>query len=374
MNNYFTIILAFFLSVSGYAQDTKTTNAEAAFQQIIDDKTPNATGILLAVYAPDLGIEWQGASGFDSKPKEHKLTPEQPFRIASITKTYTAVSILRLSEMGKLDINNPIGDYISEAHKTILKQDNYNPDVITIKQCLQHTSGIYDYAEGGDDYVMTAMKDPNKQWTRTEQIQFAIDHGDPVGVPGEVYHYSDTGYVLLGEIIERLTGKGLAEANRALINFDKLGLTQTWLQELESAPKGMGKMASSYLEELDATRWHNSVDLYGGGGYVSTTEDLAKFYHHLFNNNVFDTSETLKTMLTSNGITNQGRSAQAYKMGIWEINTHHGKGYMHNGFWGSAVIHFPDYNATVALYHVDNFNNDVMRGALMEIVKQSKKK
>ena len=370
MKYYFTGILVFFLIFSGYAQ---TSKSEVVFQQLLDNKAKSSTGVLMAVYAPKLDLKWQGAAGFDNKAKEHKLSPEQPFRIASITKSFTAVSILRLSEMGKLDINDPIATYISEKHKAILKKDNYDVDAITIKQCLQHTSGIFDYAVGTNEYVATAIKEPKKRWTRTEQIQFAIDHGDPVGKPGEVYHYSDTGYNLLGEIIERVTGKSLAAANRELIQFKKLKLSNTWLQSLEPAPKGMSRRVHAYFQDVDATNWDNSVDLYGGGGYVSTTEDLTKFYHHLFNNGIFEKPETLNIMLSSNGITNQGRMAQSYKMGLWEIKTPYGSGYMHNGFWGSAAIHFPDYNATVGLHYIDGFDNDLMKAAFMEIVKLSKK-
>jgi len=372
MKYYITTLLALFLILRGHSQVTETKTSEAVFQELLEHKAKISTGVLMAVYAPNMSVNWQGAAGFDSKTKEHQLTPDQPFRIASITKTFTAVSILRLAEMGKLDIDDPIGMYISENHKNILGQDTYDVNAITIKHCLQHLSGLFDYALGGGDYITAAMENPDKRWTRTEQIQFAIDHGDPVGQPGEIYHYSDTAYVLLGEIIERLTGKGLAEANRELINFDKLNLSSTWLQSLEPKPAGVAKQASSYFESLDATEWDNSVDLYGGGGYVSTTEDLAKFYHHLFNNNIFENPKTLEVMLSPNGITNQGRTSESYRMGLWEIKTPHGSGFMHNGFWGSAVIHFPDYNATIGIYHVDGFNNDLMKGAFMEIVEQSK--
>lgn len=372
MKHYFITILTFLLVLSSCAQNT-TTEANQ-YQSLLDAKAKKSTGVLMAVYAPDLNIDWQGASGYDSRKKDQKLQPDQPFRIASITKTFTAVSILRLAEMGKLDINDPISKYISKEHKALLQKDNYDIDKITVKHCLQHTSGLYDYAMGGDDYVAQAMKTPNKRWTRTEQVQFAMDYGDPVGKPGEVYHYSDTGYVLLGEIIETLTGKGLAAANRELINFKKLGLSHTWLESLEPAPKGIGKKAHAYLQDMDATEWDNSVDLYGGGGYAASTKDLAIFYYQLFNNGIFEKLETLKTLLSPNGITNQGRTAESYKMGLWEIRTPHGNGYMHDGFWGSSTIYFPKYKAAVALYYVDQYDNDLMKGAFVDIVKRSKKK
>lgn len=61
-------------------------------------------------------------------------------------------------------------------------------------------------------------------------------------------------------------------------------------------------------------------------------------------------------------------------MGLWEVKTPNGNGYMHNGFWGSAVIHFPDYNATIGLYHIDAFDNSLMKETFLEIVKYSKNK
>jgi D-alanyl-D-alanine carboxypeptidase len=369
-----SILFAFTFVTISFAQKQVIKDSETAFQKLLHNEAKKSTGVSMTVFAPNLEVHWSGAAGFDNKKKDQKLNEQQPFRIASITKTFTAAAILRLAEMGELNINDPILSYISDKHKLILNKDAYNLSKITIKHCLQHTSGIFDYAVGNDDYVKTAIQNPKKRWTRTEQIQFAIDHGNQVGKPGKVYHYSDTGYVILGEIIERLTGKGLAEANRELLNFEKLELTKTWLQSLEPKPKELLRQASSYLNEIDATHWDNSVDLYGGGGYVSTTDDLAKFYHGLFNGKIFEKPETLQIMLSSNGIKNQGRKAESYTMGLWKIKTPYGNGYMHDGFWGSAVIHFPDYNATIALNYVDNFNNNAMKGAFKEIVKLSKEK
>lgn len=372
MKAIFNTFLILLLAVSTYGQTPTTTSSEVVFQNLLEETAKRSSGVSMTVLAPNFDIQWSGAVGYDSKAKEQKLSVQQPFRIASITKTFTAVGILRLAEMGKVDINAPIKGYISEAHIAILEQDGYDLSAITVKHCLQHTSGLFDYAMGSDDYVKVAMQDPTRRWTRTEQIQFAIDYGDPIGKPGDKYHYSDTGYVLLGEIIERQTGKGLAEGYKALIDFDKLELSSTWLESLEPAPEGLPRLVRTYLEEMDATAWDNSVDLYGGGGYVSTTDDLAKFYQGLFNGNVFEKPETLEIMLSENGISGQGSTAEAYRMGLWIIKTPFGNGFMHNGFWESAVIHFPEYNATIALNFVDGYNLNAMKGAFKEIVRRSK--
>ena len=100
-----------------------------------------------------------------------------------------------------------------------------------------HTSGIYDYGQD-PAYQAAVNADPAKRWTRLEQVRFAMDHGAPVGEPGTVYAYSDTGYSLLGEIIERATGAPLADAYRTLLDFEGLHLDATYLESLEPAPPG----------------------------------------------------------------------------------------------------------------------------------------
>ena len=87
-------------------------------------------------------------------------------------------------------------------------------------------------------YQAAVNADPAKRWTRLEQVRFAMDHGAPVGEPGAVYAYSDTGYGLLGEIIERATGAPLADAYRTLLDFEGLHLDATYLESLEPAPPG----------------------------------------------------------------------------------------------------------------------------------------
>ena len=96
----------------------------------------------------------------------------------------------------------------------------YRPDAITVRQVLVHTSGIYDVGQD-PAYQAAVNADPAKRWTRLEQVRFAMDHGAPVGEPGTVYAYSDTGYSLLGEIIERATGTPLADAYRTLLDFER---------------------------------------------------------------------------------------------------------------------------------------------------------
>jgi len=228
---------------------------------------------------------------------------------------------------------------------------------------MMHTSGLFDYAEGNMDYINEAAKDPTKRWTRTEQIQWAMDHGAPYGLPGEVHHYSDTGYVLLGEIIENTLKTGLAEGMRDLLKFDTLGMSSTWLESLEDRPEGLPPSVKRYLDDMDASLWDNSVDLYGGGGLQSTTRDLATFLQALFSNEIYEQPETLPVMLLKSEYA--GPLAE-YRLGLGYIKGRKSgvEAYMHSGFWGSLFIHFPAYNCSIAINHTADESN----GALQKVI------
>ncbi|WP_299681547.1 serine hydrolase [uncultured Dokdonia sp.] len=345
-----------------------TGSHEEILTRILEEEVQSTdatvTGVSLTVISPQLGIDFSGASGYDSMTKNHVLTPDQPFRIASLTKTFVATSILRLREKGLVSIDDPITNYISKEHIAILEKGGYTPSHITIKQCMTHTSGLFDYAEGNMDYITEAAKDPYKRWTRTEQIQWAMDHGEPKGAPGENYHYSDTGYVLLGEIIEKQTNKGLAEGIRELLKFDTLGMTSTWLESLEDRPDGLPTSVRRYMETLDASDWDNSVDLYGGGGLQSTTRDLAVFLQALFSGKVYEKQETLPVMLLKSEFS--GDPLTEYRLGFGYIKGKKSdiEAYMHSGFWGTLFIHFPAYNCSIAINHT----NDESNGALQKVI------
>jgi D-alanyl-D-alanine carboxypeptidase len=141
------------------------------------------------------------------------LTPGRPFRIASNTKTFTAAATLRLVEQGAIGLDDPLAERASPELVALLRQDGYAVDAITIRQLLQHTSGLYDYAEDPNDEAEVTA-DPGRRWIRADQVREATRLGDPLGPPGQQFAYSDTGYILLGDIIERATGKTLGAAYR----------------------------------------------------------------------------------------------------------------------------------------------------------------
>jgi D-alanyl-D-alanine carboxypeptidase len=261
-----------------------------------------------------------------------------------VTKTFTAAAILRLAEEDKLSLDDPIARHLSPATVALLRHGGYDVDAIRVRHLLQHTSGLYDYAED-PAYQTFVVSHPRHRWTRAEQVRFAINHGKPLARPGTSFHYADTGYVLLGEMLERLNGHGLAAAYRTLLHFNQLGLADTYLETLEPKPPSAKERAHQYLGTIDMTGADPSFDLYGGGGLVSTVNDLARFYSALLDGHVFAKPATLRTMLGSPrrpGISGLG-------MGIFAVSVGQETCWHHDGFWGTTVIHCPRSKVTIAI-------------------------
>lgn len=307
--------------------------------------TPAIAGEAITVQTPKW--TWSGAVGSVSGTKT-PLTPRHSFRIASVTKSFTAAAILRLMETGRLDITKPIFDYISNESSALLNAGGYDPKKITIQQLLSHTSGIYDYAMD-EKYSTKVFGDPSRQWNRAEQIKHAMDNGKPIGTPGEVYAYSDTGYILLGEIIERKTGQNLAAAVRRLLRFQKLGLTDTYWEQLEPKPKfSKAPFAGNMFREADLTQANHSFDLFGGGGLISTTRDLSVFFRALIRGEIFDSRRTLAVLLTIPPAKRGQGGHDTYGNGVYQFNIGREHCLGHGGFWGQTVAYCPASDITFA--------------------------
>ena len=332
------------------------------FQTLIDSvvvSNDSVAGIILHIESPDLNISWTGSAGADKVESNANLKPNQPFRIASITKTYVATTILLLAEKDELSIDDSIGVYLSKEHLNILKSDGYQTDKITIRNLLNHTHGIFDYAMS-DYYFKKIIENPNHLWSRSEQLEIAIQYGEPQGKPNEQFYYSDTGYILLGEIIESITGKSLAKSLRDLIGFENLGFHSTWTESIEPKPNGLQDIVHPYYNGIDFYAIDPSIDLYGGGGLVATASDVAHFFQTLFSNGIFKKHSTLETMLTKTNFSNGQQATQDYRMGIQVAETNGYKIYYHTGFWGTLAAYIPKLNSTVVMNFTYSYDPEII--------------
>lgn len=296
------------------------------------------------------------AVGFADPATGRKLTGQEPSRIASMTKTYTAAAILRLMEMGQIDLSGAAARYLTNETQELLRLGGQNPNKITIRQLLQHTSGLPDFND--DSYKLYVVSNPQHQWTRREQVRWALNHSEPIGLPGTTYAYSDTGYVLLGEIIEQVSGLAQAPAYRSLLNFARLGLRHTWFETLEPAPTDIPARAHQFAGSIDTTDFNPSFDLFGGGGLVSTVEDTSAFLRALMTLRIFAKAQTLATMLTvpSTNLLPAGYGpGGGYAMGIFRLRLDDAEScYGHSGFWGTEFFHCPFANVT---FSCDRYQN-----------------
>jgi D-alanyl-D-alanine carboxypeptidase len=338
-------------------------STSARLQRLVDSLSranPTISGISLAVIGRGGCMRFEGATGIANRATGERLTPAHTHRIASNTKTYVAAAVMRLVEDGRLSLDDPITRHLSAGHLAALRRDGYDVDRITVRHLITHRAGIYDYAMD-NRFIAVTLATPTHRWTRSEQVDSAMTWGAPYGAPGEVYHYTDTGYILLAEVVERITGQGLAPALRSLLNFERLQLGATWLESLEPQPATAGPRAHQYIGPQDTYGFDASVDLYGGGGLVATPMDMARFTRALLTGQVFRSPATLTTMQTTMGSSGPPR---VYAAGLSGVQVGNVDGWGHSGFWNTWSYHFPAHDVTLAASVTEQTDRTVSRALL----------
>jgi D-alanyl-D-alanine carboxypeptidase len=317
-----------------------------ALQRLADSLVtarPRLPGIVIAVRSRGLARSWSVAAGVSDSAHRIPLRPEQPLRIASNTKTYVAAALLRLVEEKRLALSDPLTKHLPAHLDRLLRRDGYDTDVITIEQVLSHRAGFHEHP-AVPSYTARLRTDSRYRWTREEQIQWLVDSLNPIGPPGAQFRYSDSGYTLLGAIIERYTNQPLGPAVRRLLDFDRIGLRATWWEMMDPVPAPAVPRAHQYLAGFDSYDVDPSFDLYGGGGIVAPMSEVALFTASLLEGRVFTTPVTLDTMLAPRSTEMAG-----YGLGIFGTTVRGLRGYGHSGFWGTTAMVFPDAGVTIAI-------------------------
>lgn len=314
-------------------------------------------GFALRVEAPRLNLVWAAARGAG-------VAPDRTVRVASLTKTFVAAATLRLVERGQLQLDDPVGPLLSASIGARLAGDGYDLDRVTVRMLLTHTAGVFDYAQH-PLFLARVLSDPAHIWTREEQIAFAVDHGAPVGAPGELFAYSDTGYLLLGDILERATGQPLSEAVPMLLGLEDHGISHTWFEGLVAEPFDAPARARQGVGALGALEIHPSTDLFGGGGLLSTPADLARFLRLLLHGDILG-ADTVRMMIAP---TPQSLAAGGggYGMGLARRSVAGDDCYGHGGFWGVVAWYCPGADLAVAGF-VSNTDQIVVLGLLTDEV------
>jgi D-alanyl-D-alanine carboxypeptidase len=293
----------------------------------------------LATY-PRRNIKLATARGPVNGQGGESVNIETPFRIASVTKTFTATAIFKLIEQNKFTLDASIAALLSPATLAQLGAAQIQVSAITIEQLLAHRSGLPEYATTAT-YIDAVLANPARRWTRAEQLAIALEN--PASPPGSGYSYADTNYILLGEIIERSTNQTFAASLRSLLNFSALGLHQTYLETLEPAPAGLRPRLHSFVQGVDTFAIDASFDLFGGGGLVSTAGDLTRFYRALFAGRVLSAA-SLQRMTSA--VSGGGFSEFAYSLGLMPFFIGNTECFGHEGFGSVVVGHCPSIDYT----------------------------
>jgi D-alanyl-D-alanine carboxypeptidase len=280
------------LAALGYRVRSDTV-AGAGLPQMVQRWRDRAgvPAVTLAVDAPGRPVVLT-ASGTGLRDGGPEITVDAQFRVASITKVFVATVVLQLAEEGRLRLDDPLARYMPSFP---------GADRITLRQLLNHTSGVPDF-ELADHFGEGLLAHRQRRW-RTDEILALAAKARPDFAPGSHYRYSNTGYVLLGEVIGAVTGSSwAAEVRRRII--DPLHLEHTYVAGAEPVPGGV---LPGYFdtdndgdeENIETGRpWPAQETAEGAAGaIVSTAGDLAVFGGALFRGRLL-AAPSLRQMLT----------------------------------------------------------------------------
>ena len=301
-------------------------------------------------------------SGFADLANQIPNTFETRFACASMSKTFVAVGILQLIERGELQFEDTLGKLLTIDLKDI------DPDV-TVRQLLTHTSGVPDYFDETvmDDYEALWKDYPNYLIRHNEDmLPLFIDK--PMMYPrGERFQYNNTGFVLLGMIIEAVTGMDFDIFLQESI-FDVCGMKSTGYFAFDRLP---ARCANSYIKCEDPDGYRTNIYSVGAkgtgdGGAFVTVGDLMCFWKGLLNHTLLS-EEMVDAMFSKQSGDGNDPEEGYYGYGVWIIDNPSGKDYVYMQGCDDGVSAISEYNPNNGMISVllSNFGDNVwekMRG------------
>ncbi|MFF5519294.1 serine hydrolase domain-containing protein [Streptomyces coeruleorubidus] len=265
--------------------------AHATTQAVLNEIVARGTPGVIAQVRDRHGV-WDGRAGVRKLGAERKRSTHERFRIASVTKTFTATVLLKLEAEGKLSLDDSVAEWLPG----VVRGNGYRPGHITVRHLLNHTSGIFDYnmdagfraRYAGDEF------DRNRyaRWSPRALVDIALAHppnfqpeqGSRPGRPGE-WDYSDTNYVLAGMVIEKATGSYAHAVERLVIRPLRLRGTSV-PGTAPGLPSPHARHYSTLFEDgpqakvRDVTEFSPTV-AFSAGQMISTVGDVNTFLSSL---------------------------------------------------------------------------------------------
>jgi D-alanyl-D-alanine carboxypeptidase len=329
-------------------QDSSATHPDnQSYQALLEDMTQRGVvGVSISVLHPDQGM-WLGTAGMADLHNKISLESCHILRVGSTVKMLTSTTVLLLMEEGKLGLDDKISDYLNGD--VIDKIEN--ADRATVRQLLQHSSGIYNYIQ--DLQFQTAsLNDLIREWKPEDLLRYAYGRS-AYFEPGTDVRYSNTGYIMLGMLIEHIEGKPFYEVFEEKL-FLPLNLTMTQFAAIDPVPTNICRGyidLYSKLEVVEST-YFSGWDYYtADGGLISNPYDLNIFYQALMNGEIIEPS-SLAEMLTWQTPSDPDPEffPISFGLGIFRIETPYGIAYMHSGDaigYYANMLYFPDDGTTI---------------------------
>lgn len=240
-------------------------------------------GISASIIFPN-GRTWNAHSGYLDVAAKTPVANSTPFAVASVSKTFLAALVVQLSQQGRFALTDSVSTWLPDA--------DLDPR-ITILELLNHTSGLYDYFSNSKiDAALLGCR--TCVWTPAQALSYEKKALFP---PGTSWAYSNTGYVLLGELVDQVTGTSYATLLQQRF-FGPLGLTSTYVQYLQPAPKPIAhayQFFTNYRSEKPTSLWDGTgitpftsvLTAAGSAGSVaSSARDLAVWARALYSGQV----------------------------------------------------------------------------------------
>lgn len=358
---YRSVVLFFlcFFMVFSCAFAADKAQLTAKLQAILDDAIHDSDtpGAVLLVSSPEVG-NIIVASGYANLAKKTPMQIDNNFRIASMSKTFLAVTAMKLIADGKLNLDDKAADYLPDD---IDVSQIPNGEDVTIRQLLQMRSGIPNYLEY-NAYSDKVENEPDHNWIPLDGIKLV--YGDDANfVAGKSYEYSNTNYILLQAIIEKMTGKPIAVQFRKDI-FSPLDLKHTYVEMQENRTGGFhGLMTNGYelqnKKVINVTTVNDGLGL-ADGGIISTVQDVATFVQALLQTKSLLPSDKLSEMQKTFG-------EEHYGLGIYQETVDGELAWTHSGSsagFSGQYDYFPKLKLTIVL--LTNITSSDIRDDVVE--------
>jgi CubicO group peptidase (beta-lactamase class C family) len=319
------------------AAPTKNIEAEidAIFNQAYPINSPGATVLI----AKDDKIIYRKAFGMANLELKVQMKPENVFQLASITKQFTSVAILILMEQGKLSLKDPLSKYIADYPRG---------NEITLHHLLNHTSGIKDYTR------IPELRTKTRLDLTTEEMISNFKNLPLEFNPNEKYEYSNSGYFLLGYIIEKLSGMSYEDFIQRNV-FDKLGMKNSYYGNSHKIIPNRANGYQFYEGNYENPEYMSTTIPYAAGSLMSTVDDMF-LWNNAIQNNALISEKSKQIAFTNHTLTNGKHSNYGYGWAINEIEgiktLEHTGGI--NGFTTSG-IYIPDKDIySIVLTNLDD--------------------